>query len=70
MNAIALRLEMGGVAVKVTRADGTFYYAVHGAPAVLSPLDVEMLFADSIAGDGGASTQPKSRCHFDDGTPR
>ena len=35
------------------RAKGGVRYALHGTPVVLSIDDIEALYADSIAGDGG-----------------
>jgi len=48
-----LRLPSGTVAVRLTGLGGGTWYRLHGAPVALSAADVEALFADSIAGDGG-----------------
>jgi hypothetical protein len=42
----------GAVVVRVDDELSGRRYHVHGAPAVLTVADVELLFADSIAGDG------------------
>jgi len=51
-----LTLPSGAVAVRsrdTWREGAPTRYAFHGAPVVLSLADVEALYADSIAGDGG-----------------
>jgi hypothetical protein len=48
-----MRLPGGAIAVRVDDELAGRRYHVHGTPAVLTALDVEVLFADSIASDGG-----------------
>lgn len=57
-------LPSGVVVVRKEMRNGERWYAIHGTPVLLTPADVEALFADSIAGDG--------RNHFasDDDGPR
>lgn len=50
---VAMALPSGAHATRAVDDAGAYVYMLHGAPVVLTRRDVELLYADSIAADGG-----------------
>jgi len=57
---VTFRLPSGVHATRSTEG-GRTTYSIHGLPAVLTDGDVEVLYADSIAGAGGREL--RGLCH-------